>query len=133
MHASLLGCALESYVIDNDMLGAIQRTVRGLEVDEETLSFETIREVVTGEGHFLGHEQTIAAMTRDYLYPEVGDRASPADWTDAGALDMRARARARTKEILASHFPDHIDRACDAAIRRRFAIQLPETAMRAAD
>ena len=130
MHASLLGCALESYVIDNDMLGAIQRTVRGLEVDEESLSFETIREVVTGEGHFLGHEQTIAAMTRDYLYPEIGDRASPADWTDAGEQDMRARARARARDILASHFPDHVGRATDREIRRRFDIQLPEAAMR---
>ena len=34
MHASLLGCCFESFVIDNDMLGAILRTVRGIEVTE---------------------------------------------------------------------------------------------------
>jgi trimethylamine--corrinoid protein Co-methyltransferase len=35
MHASLLGCCLESYVIDNDILGGCLRTVRGIEVTED--------------------------------------------------------------------------------------------------
>ena len=57
MQASLLGCCPESYVIDNDMLGAINRTVRGIEIDEGTLAYETIRQVCTeGPGHYLGHE-----------------------------------------------------------------------------
>ncbi len=54
MHASLLGASFESYVIDNDTLGAVQRTVRGIEVNEDTLSFDVIKDVVNGEGHFLG-------------------------------------------------------------------------------
>ena len=44
MHASLLGCCFESYVIDNDIIGSVLRTVRGLEVTDETLSVEAIRE-----------------------------------------------------------------------------------------
>ena len=40
MQASLLGFSHESLVIDNDMLGAINRTVRGIEVNEETLEIE---------------------------------------------------------------------------------------------
>ena len=34
MHASLLGCCLESFVIDNDTIGAVMRGVRGIEVTE---------------------------------------------------------------------------------------------------
>ena len=37
MHASLLVFCLESLLIDNDMLGAINRNVRGIEVNDETL------------------------------------------------------------------------------------------------
>ncbi len=37
MHASLLGFCLESLLIDNDMLGSINRNVRGIEVNDETL------------------------------------------------------------------------------------------------
>ena len=68
MHASLLGTAFESYVINNDTLGAVQRTVRGIEVSDETLSYEIIRDVVIGDGHFLGQAQTIERMeTRLHL------------------------------------------------------------------
>ncbi|MEM7225378.1 MAG: trimethylamine methyltransferase family protein [Pseudomonadota bacterium] len=129
MEASLLGCSLEGYVIDNDMLGAILRSVRGIEVNDDTLSFETIREVVEGEGHYLGHAQTLEGMTRDYLYPEVGDRASPDDWVEAGAKDIRERARERAREILAQPRPDHLSRAADQRIRARFPILLPEEVM----
>jgi len=130
MHASLMGTALESYVIDNDLLGAIQRTVRGIEVSDETLSFDTIRAVVEGEGHFLGHPQTLGLMERDYLYPEVADRLSPDDWREAGARDMRERARERVRAMLAEHYPRHLDAALDAGLRERFHIVLPRQRMR---
>ena len=42
MHASLLGFSPESLVIDNDIIGMTQRTIKGIEVNEERLSFETI-------------------------------------------------------------------------------------------
>ncbi len=51
MHASLLGFCLESLLIDNDMLGSINRNVRGIEVNDETLSVEVIRNVcIDGPG-----------------------------------------------------------------------------------
>ena len=45
MHASLLGFCLESLLIDNDMLGSINRNVRGIEVNDETLSLDVIANV----------------------------------------------------------------------------------------
>lgn len=43
--ASLLGFCLERLVIDNDSIGAALRTGRGIEVSDETLSIEVIRDV----------------------------------------------------------------------------------------
>ena len=57
--------------------------MRGIEVSDDALSFETIREIVEGEGCFLGHAQTMQSMTRDYLYPEVADCSMPQNWTRA--------------------------------------------------
>lgn len=130
MQASLMGASFEAYVIDNDMLGSIQRTLGGIEVNEDTLSFEVIKEVVHGEGHFLGHNQTIARMETDYFYPAIGDRESPANWEEKGAKDIRERAKERTKEILSSHYPEHISEALDQNIRRHFNILLPRAAMK---
>ena len=93
MLASLLACSFEAIVIDNDMLGAINRTLRGIEINKDTLSVETINEVVHGPSHFLGQDQTLSMMQSEYVYPEVGDRLSPDDWHDAGATSVDERAR----------------------------------------
>ena len=125
MQASLLGCCLESYVIDNDMLGAINRTIRGIEVDDTSLSVDTIRDVcIGGPNHFLGHDQTMALMQRDYVYPEVGDRLSPKEWNEKGRPDLLETARARVAEILSGPRPTHLSAEMDQAIRARFPVRL---------
>ncbi len=130
MMGSLMGCSFEAMVIDNDMLGSIQRMLKGVEVSDETLSFEVIREVVRGPGHYLGHPQTLSLMDSEYLYPNLADRTSQGEWQDAGSADILEAARARVREILSSHYPTYIDPASDAKIRERFDITLPEEAMR---
>jgi len=132
LQASLLGAAFESYVIDNDMIGAILRGVRGIEVDQETLAAEVIETVVNGEGHYLGHPQTLARMKSDYLYPDIADRNSPNDWKDAGSLDIRERARIVAREVLQNHYPDYVDSGHQRWLRERYEILLPEAAMRPA-
>ncbi|MEM7207583.1 MAG: trimethylamine methyltransferase family protein [Pseudomonadota bacterium] len=132
LQASLLGAAFESYVIDNDMIGSMLRGVRGIEVNDETLATDVIETVVNGEGHYLGHDQTLARMEKDYYYPDNADRQSPSDWKDAGSLDARDRARNKAREVLQTHFPNHIDAATDDKIRQRFDIRLPREAMQPA-
>jgi trimethylamine--corrinoid protein Co-methyltransferase len=130
MHASLLGYSLESLIIDNDIIGATQRTIKGIDVSDEKLSFDTIKDVcLNGPGHYLGSGQTLQLMQTDYLYPAIGDRRSPNDWTERGALDIATRAAVKVKEILANHYPSHVADAVDAEIRRKFPVRLPRTAM----
>lgn len=130
MQASLLGCALESYVIDNDMLGAIMRSLRGIEIDAETLALDTIARTVAGEGHYLGDPETLARMETEYVYPAIADRRTPKEWEDDGCLDIRMVAKGRAREILSTHFPNHIGAELDAALRRVHDIRLPVTATR---
>lgn len=123
--ASMLGCSLESFIIDNDMLGGVLRSIRGVEVDETTLSTDVIADVVHGEGHYLGHAQTLERMESDYVYPQIADRRQPREWEDDGAADMLSRARAKAREILASHTPNYLPANVDEEFRRRFEIQVP--------
>ncbi len=111
-------------VIDNDMLGSINRTVRGIEVTAESLSTATIAEVVHGAGHFLGHSQTLAMMQTEYVYPTVCDRLSPDDWVDAGARSAHQVANDYVTKTLATHYPAHVPAANVAAIREAFPIHL---------
>ncbi|MBE9552873.1 MAG: trimethylamine methyltransferase family protein, partial [Proteobacteria bacterium] len=131
MHASLLGSCMESFVIDNDILGASMRTVRGIEVTDESLSVDVIRQVCTeGPGHFLGHGQTLSLMQREYFYPEVGDRTSPKEWKEIGSTNVVQKARDKVGEILSTHYPGHIGEATDRQLRDQFGIELPRANMR---
>jgi trimethylamine--corrinoid protein Co-methyltransferase len=129
MLESLLAVAYEQYIIDDDISGQVMRLVRGLEVTEESLSLEVIHDVCTGEGHYLGHPQTLALMNTEYHYPHTADRATRADWEAAGALDMRERARRKARQTLESFFPEVIPEALDQQLRGEFNILLPREVM----
>ena len=131
MLASLLGFSMEGLIIDNDVIGAVQRTIKGVEVTDESLSLDTIRKVcLEGPGHYLGSDQTLHLMQREYIYPTVGDRTSPNEWVDQGRPTVVERAARKLQSILESHYPTHIPDAVDAAIREKLPIRLPREAMR---
>ncbi len=133
MHASLLGACKESLVIDNDLIGAVQRTVRGIDVSVDTTSIEGIREVCEqGPGHYLGQPQTLDLMERDYVYPDLADRSTPKEWEEQGKPALLDKAVAKTREILDNHFPAHICDQKDAEIREMLDIKLPRKMMQAA-
>jgi trimethylamine--corrinoid protein Co-methyltransferase len=132
MLASLMACSFEAFVIDDDMLGSVLRAIRGIEVSDETLSFEGIRAAIEGPGHYLGSEQTLQLMETEFVYPKLGDRTSTDEWEAGGGRDIRDRARERVREILSSHYPVYVEPHIDEEIRRRFPIVLSSRDMTAA-
>ncbi len=124
MMASLMGCSYESLVIDNEMLGMVMRVVRGIEVNDETLSYDVIKKTVEGEGHFLRAKQTLSLMKSEYLYPNLADRSRQEEWEEEGSPDIRQRAEKYAREILNNHYPVYIDDASDKIIREKFPIEI---------
>jgi len=125
MHASLLGFCLDSLIIDNDMLGQCLRCVRGIEVNEETLAVQVMKDIcMGGPGHYLGHDQTINLMQTEYVYPAIADRSSPKEWEELGKPNLLEVARQRKEDILENSHPSHISDALDAELRARFRILL---------
>jgi trimethylamine--corrinoid protein Co-methyltransferase len=123
MHASLLGFCLESLVLGDDLLGQVQRCVRGIDVTEDSVSIETMRSVcLEGPGHYLGHDQTLALMQTEYVYPAVANRSSPKEWAELGKPDLIQKAIERKNRILQEAAPSLIDPEADRAIRERWQI-----------
>jgi trimethylamine---corrinoid protein Co-methyltransferase len=134
MHASLLGFCLESLLIDNDMLGSINRNVRGIEVTEDSLSLDVITSVcLDGPGHYLGSNQTLTLMQRDYVYPVVGNRMSPKEWNEAGKPDIVETAAKKKREILSTYYPGYLSAEVDAHLRAHHDIRLPRQQMEPGD
>lgn len=125
MHASLLGFCLESLILGDDLLGQIQRTVRGIEVDEDALAFEVMRNVcLEGPGHYLGTAETLERMERDYVYPALADRSSPGQFAEKGNPDLVELAAQRKEEILSTQVTPLIDPVADQKIRDAYPIAL---------
>jgi trimethylamine--corrinoid protein Co-methyltransferase len=123
MHASLLGFCLESLVLGDDLLGQVLRCVRGIDVTEDSVSLEAMREVcLEGPGHYLGHSQTLSVMQTEYVYPSVADRTSPKEWAEIGKPDLVQKAIERKNRILSQSTGPLFDPATDAAIRAAFKI-----------
>ena len=122
MSSALLGASFEGFVLDDEMISHVYRILRGIEVNPDTLDFGAIRDSVLGDGHFLGAPDTMAAMERDYFYPDLADRRSPTEWEEAGAQDARTRAKVKAQEILATHRPDYLGSERNAELRRLFNI-----------
>ena len=124
MLGSIMVASPVALLIDDEMCGAILRSVRGIEVREELIDLEAINRVVTGEGHYLGEPQTLALMKTEHVYPQLGDRQSVTEWLEAGARSVLDKARDAVAEILAGDAPDHLPAAADQSIRERFPIRL---------
>lgn len=116
--------AYEQYVIDDDIIGAALRVLRGIEVNDETLATDVVEAVGPG-GNFLTQAHTVqSARSDEYTQPRVSDRQGREQWTEAGALDARERAKARAREILAKPAEPCISDDVDLVIRERFDIRL---------
>ncbi len=121
MLESMKAVAYEQYVIDDEIIGMALRLLKGIEIDEEMLGFDAIREVGPS-GNFLSSMHTVKFMRQEYFRQTLADRQAREAWEKAGSLDGRERARRKAGEILKSHTSNGIDPKIDQEIRKRYNI-----------
>lgn len=120
---STLCMSAEKLVLDDDLIGAIRRFVRGIEVDEETLALDLIREV----GHradFLSTEHTLRHFEREIRHTRFPVRSRRQAWERQGSRDTQARAAERVREILAQPPAAHVSPEQDRELARIEAAHL---------
>jgi trimethylamine--corrinoid protein Co-methyltransferase len=98
MEFALTAC-YEKYVVDDEILGMVMRAVEGVNVNEDTIAFDLIKDVGPG-GNFVTAKHTRQYMRREHYQPLLSDRDSRDDWTAKGAKDTWQRAAQRVNEIL---------------------------------
>lgn len=92
----------EQIVIDDEIVGAIARLIRGDRADEETLALDLIEKVGPGR-NFLAQRHTLQHVKSDHFMPNLIDRRSYETWAADGAKSMVVRAQEKTRWILANH------------------------------
>lgn len=92
----------EQYIIDNEILGMIERILKGISVTPETLGLSSIHEVGPG-GNYIMEDHTIAHMFKEFFYPDLAIRGQYDRWTDLGKPTPLTRARSIVNNILDTH------------------------------
>jgi len=113
----ILAC-YEQPVIDNDILGAMLRITRGIEVNPDTLAVDLIHRVIESGGNFMTEKHTFKYMRSERWYPSLTDRLPYPSWKKQGAKDMRERAREKTKEILDTYYLEPLDPDVERELNR---------------
>jgi trimethylamine--corrinoid protein Co-methyltransferase len=96
----------EQLLMDCEIFDLIEKMMRGIIVNEETLALDVIRSVGPG-GNFLGQKHTAQHMRKRWV-PQFMDRRTYEKWLEAGD-GARDWARAKAKEILAEHEPEPLE------------------------
>ncbi len=105
----LLAQSAEKLVIDADMIGMVQRLLRGVATPTATLATGFF-ELAGPEGRFLELQETRKLFRSEQFLPSrVIDRNSRRAWLDAGGLDAYGRAHERVEELLAAQVVPELD------------------------
>lgn len=95
---NILAVSLEKTIIDGELIARIKRICRGIEGPDEDHALDAIHEVGPG-GTFLLHDETLEHCRRRFL-PSISFWGSRKEWQEAGAEEVRQRARRRVAAIL---------------------------------
>jgi trimethylamine--corrinoid protein Co-methyltransferase len=111
---SFLAFSYEKFVLDDEMCGMVRRYQNGIEVSDETLAFDVIKEVGSS-GNFLMHMHTVERCRSEFWVPPVANRTGLDSWMNKGMETAGDRAHMRWVELLESHE----DPALDVLIERQ--------------
>lgn len=105
---STTAAAQELVVIDNELIGMVERMARGIAVDDETLAVEVIRNVGPG-GNYLMEQHTQKHFRAEHFIPQWASRDAREIWEEKGRKNMLENARAEARRILSEHQPRELD------------------------
>ena len=112
-------------VVDNEIVEYVRHVIAGLSVDDEAMGIQTIRDVASGNGDFLGHETTLRCFREanwdPSLFTHIGLNSTHGMRTPA--LWERARSIAQQHIKAADYVLPEADRVIlDQIFRREEAV-----------
>jgi trimethylamine--corrinoid protein Co-methyltransferase len=101
--------SLAMLVMQDEVIGYVERIMRGFEVSDETLGLDVIDSVVSEGGTFLSQDHTVRHFRKELWFPTLLDRRYWQAWRDDNAEDMMQRCIEKKNMILKNHKPEPID------------------------
>lgn len=91
-------------VLDDELCEAALRISRGIEVDDNTLALDAIREIGF-DGNYITADHTLANFRKEHFLPQLLVRQPYETWEKEGSRTAFDHAREKAKGMLSSHQP----------------------------
>jgi trimethylamine--corrinoid protein Co-methyltransferase len=115
---TLDGTMLEDHamlMLDDELCGATLRMARGIEVNDETLALDLVKQIGFS-GNYLAEKHTAARFRQELFIPGLFSREPYETWEKSGEKLAIDNARERARQILADHQARELDPVVDAAM-----------------
>lgn len=103
-----LVASIEKFIMDADQLGILHSLASGVDLSEDALAFEAIKEVGPG-GHFLGCNHTQSNFKNAFWRSEILNYKPFETWLEEGEVNLTESANKRGKKLLNSYIKPHLD------------------------
>jgi trimethylamine---corrinoid protein Co-methyltransferase len=110
-----LVASFEKFVLDCDLIQMVKEFLQPVEMTEDALGIEAIREVGPG-GHFFGAQHTLARYSNAFYQPIISDWRNNPQWLAAGSPDAYSRANQVYKQALANYEQPPMDQSVREAL-----------------
>ncbi len=94
-----LVASFEKFVLDVDLIQMVMEFMLPLDMSEDALGLDAIREVGPG-GHFFGAAQTLARYEHAFYAPIISDWRNNQQWFAAGSPDALRRPMPSANRLL---------------------------------
>jgi trimethylamine--corrinoid protein Co-methyltransferase len=105
---STLAGGHELAVIDNDLIGMVKRALSGIEVTDDTLALDVIRQVGPN-GTYIVEAHTLEHFKTEHFFSKIVDQDKRESWEKGGKRGMLERARDEARKILSKHQAKELD------------------------
>jgi trimethylamine--corrinoid protein Co-methyltransferase len=102
-----LTSSLESIVMCDEIVGMVKRFVRSVDIDDEMLGVEVIRDVGPG-GNFMMHDHTLKHFRDQIWEPSILNHKNYDRWKEEGSKELRELINEHTRYILENHKPQSL-------------------------
>ncbi len=90
-------------IMDDDIAGMVGRFIEGVEVSDETMAVDLIKQIGTGPDVYLNKKHTRKWWRNDQYIPAVADTSTLPEWLQEGKKTTIDLAKEKMEEILATH------------------------------
>jgi trimethylamine--corrinoid protein Co-methyltransferase len=107
--------AHEMAVMDNEIIGRVERALDGIQVNDPLLACQDIQRVGPG-GNYLLEPLTLETFKSEHFMPSVSDRDPMEAWKAGGSKGIVDHAREEVSRILKNHEPRVLDPKLEHAL-----------------